>query len=75
MEQEIDLTSEIERLREKSHDLSNTVLNHEGRLIELEDDVSAIEKSLIILNEQSKILKWLLGVASAILVSVITNAL
>ena len=73
--EEIDLTAEIERLREKSHDLSNTVLNHEGRIIELEDDVGGIEKTLIVLEQQSKILKYLLGVATAILVSVITNAL
>ncbi len=75
MEQEIDLTSEIERLREKAHDHANMLLDHEGRLLEVEEDVSTIEKTLIVLNEQSKVLKWLLGVASAILVSIITNAL
>ena len=75
MEQEIDLKAEIERLREKSHDHANLLMDHEGRIIELEEDVTTIEKTLIILEQQSKILKWLLGVATAILVSVITNAI
>ena len=72
--EEIDLQAEIKKLRDKAHEHGNLLMNHEGRIIDLEDGVSAIEKSLIILEQQSKILKWLLAVASAILVSIVSNA-
>lgn len=73
--EEINLQAEIQRLRDKAHEHSNLLMNHEGRLIGLEEDVSSIEKTLIVLEQQSKILKWLLGVASAILVSIISNGI
>lgn len=71
---DIDLQSEIKKLREKAHDHSNLLMNHENRILGLEEDVSGIERTLIVLEQQSKILKWLLAVASAILVSIVSNA-
>ena len=72
--EEIDLQAEIKKLRDKAHEQANLLMNHETRILGLEDDVSGIEKTLIVLEQQSKILKWLLAVASAILVSIVSNA-
>jgi hypothetical protein len=71
---ELDLQAEIKKLREQSHDHSSLLMNHENRILGLEEDVSGIERTLIVLEQQSKILKWLLAVASAILVSIVSNA-
>jgi len=87
MQRDLDLMEEINKLREKAHMLSNSVLDHEGRIIHLEEDsektenkVEMIERtmyimreSLVILESQSKILKWLLGVATAIFISLVGN--
>jgi peptidoglycan hydrolase CwlO-like protein len=87
MDEEQDLMEEIKKLRDKAHYLSNTVLNHEGRIIHLEEDSEKVEskldtlektmyimkESLVILESQSKILRWLLGVATAIFISLVGN--
>ena len=87
MEEDQDLMEEIKKLRDKAHSLSNTVLNHEGRIITLEEgsdkaetkldtlekSMYMIRESLVVLESQSKILRWLLGVATAIFVSLVGN--
>ena len=77
-----DLEREIILLREKSHKLSNLAVDHENRLLILEEDMyeqsntlKAVRDSLLVLQGQSKILKWLLGVVTAILVSVVTKGI
>ena len=77
-----DLEREIILLREKSHKLSNLAVDHENRILILETDMyeqsntlKAVRDSLLVLQGQSKILKWLLGVATAILVSVVSKGI
>lgn len=77
-----DLEREIILLRDKSHKLSNFVVEHESRILSLEEDMertnkvmNAVRDSLLVIEGQGKLLKWLIGVATAILVSVITKGL
>ncbi len=75
MTPEIDIKEEIEKLRRKAHDHANVLTDHEGRIIDLEETTDTMEKTLIELKGQSKILKYILGVATAIFVSLVTKVM
>ena len=62
------LGKEVDKLREKSHTLSNMTTDHEGRLTTLErdqeatdEDVRSLDKTLATLAAQNKMLKWFVG--------------
>ena len=77
------LDKEVYWLREKAHKHSNYLLKQEGKLMLVEQDMDNVkekldkfeetlaetQKVMLMLQNQSRILKWLLGLTTSVLIA------
>ena len=83
------LDKEVYWLREKAHKHSNYLLKQEGKLMLVEQDMDNVkekvdkfeetlaetQKVMLMLQNQSRILKWLLGLTTSVLIAFIISLL
>ena len=83
------LDKEVYWLREKAHKHSNYLLKQEGKLMLVEQDMDNVkekldkfeetlaetQKVMLMLQNQSRILKWLLGLTTSVLIAFILSLL